>query len=731
MGMPDVIPRCREGLPGAANARSDFRRGCRHGYNCCMGSFGIQMRGSGVQAAMLLVAASMPPVFPDSGTATGAEPLTTAAAIGGSTLAKGDAPPPVDLEAVVTHTDATGTIFLRDDTGATFIASETRPSALPAGERVRVEGVVHRGLFINGIRHSRIERHGGGPRPEPKPITPQQLAAGGLHYEWVSLEGVGRRWRAADNGGGTLTLNIADGLVEVRLERAAGDADAAAWIGARVRVQGIAAGEINDRRQLIRPYLLVPTASDVAVIEPAPRDPFAIPETSFSALGRGEPSGRLQRVAGVAVAAPLGGRLFLGVGHDGLSVGLASDGEGAPSIVAGDRVEAVGFPEPGPFSTRLADARVRAVARETPLAPRRPTAAELRSGCDGQFVELELTVVDREDREQGTTLECRCQGIPVRVVSPQRLAAAIVPEATVRATGPCLVTETNDSVYRLNAAAYDLFPGSAADVVMLRRPSWWTTRRLTLLLAASLAAVAAAIGWIMLLRRQVRRQLAVIEEKIQAEAVAEERRRIAREFHDSLEQDLSGLALRLDSAAGSMADPEARHMMERQREIIARLRDETKQYVWNLRDPARLQGGLADRVQALLGELRDVHATPISFEPSGPLPAVTPETAHHLLQMLREAVSNAARHAQADRISVDLHAEDGGVVARVTDDGIGFEPDGREPAAGHFGIRGLHERARRIGAVATIESRVNAGTTVTIRLPPVEKSCVPFSGGRS
>ncbi len=689
------------------------------------------MRETRVRAANLLLAVCAILPAPASGTAADDGPLTTAAAIVGWTFVKGDTPPRVDLEAVVTHSDTTGTVFLQDETGATFIVSDPPPPALPAGERVRVEGVVHRGLFINGIRHSRIERRGGGPRPEPKPISPQQLAAGGFHYGWVSLEGVGRRWRATDDGGGTLTLNVGDGLVEARVERAAVTAGTAPWIGAQLRLQGIAAGEINDRRQLIRPYLLVPTASDIGVVEPGPQDPFTLPETSFSSLGRGEPSGRLQRVAGVAVAAPCGERLFLGDGRDGLSVGLADAGEAATSIEAGDRVDAVGFAEPGPFATRLADARVRVVAREKPFAPRRPTAAELRSGCDGQLVELEMEVVDREDREQGTTLECRCLGIPLRVVSPQRLAAAIAPEATIRATGPCLVTETTDTGYRLKASAYDLFPARAADVVMIRRPSWWTARRLALLLAASLAAVAASVGWIVLLRRQVRRQLAVIEEKIQAEAVAEERRRIAREFHDSLEQDLSGLALRLDSAAGSMADPEARRMMERQREIIARLRDETKQYVWDLRDPARLQGSLTDRVEALLGELRDVHATPIALQPSDPLPAVSPETGHHLLQMLREAVSNAARHARADRISVKLHAEDGGVVASVTDDGIGFEPDGRGPAAGHFGIRGLAERARRIGAVAMIESRPGVGTTVTIRIPPSEKSSVPCSRGRS
>ncbi|MFM9195737.1 MAG: sensor histidine kinase [Planctomycetia bacterium] len=217
--------------------------------------------------------------------------------------------------------------------------------------------------------------------------------------------------------------------------------------------------------------------------------------------------------------------------------------------------------------------------------------------------------------------------------------------------------------------------------------------------------------------------IAVIEEKIQAEAVAEERRRIAREFHDSLEQDLSGLALRIDSAAAGTSDPEARRLMERQREIIARLRDETRQYVWDLRDPARLRGGLADRVAALLAELRDEHGTPIAFEAEAALPALDPEAIHHLLQMLREAVNNAARHAHAGRIAIALRATEGGVVATVTDDGVGFEPADDGPTAGHFGLHGLRERARRIGADVALDSRSGAGTSVTIRVParPVEK----------
>jgi hypothetical protein len=130
-----------------------------------MGSIGVKMRGMSGRLTTFLLTASVWLLLAGSSATAGEDSLTNAAAIVGSTLAKGDEPPPVDLEAIVTHRDATGTLFLRDDTGATFIVSDQKTPVVPPGERVRVAGVVHRGLFINGIRHARIERLGGGPRP--------------------------------------------------------------------------------------------------------------------------------------------------------------------------------------------------------------------------------------------------------------------------------------------------------------------------------------------------------------------------------------------------------------------------------------------------------------------------------------------------------------------------------------------------------------------------------------
>ena len=671
-----------------------------------------------ISCGLMTVAVTAGVLTADRLSAAEIAPLTTAAAVARSDVGNNDEPPPVHLDAVVTHRDSQGTTFLRDDTGSTFIVPRPGDPRLVMGDAVRVSGVVHIGLLINGIRDARIKRLTSGPPPVPKPITPQQMTSGVLHYDWVSFEGVGRSWRRTGKDGGTLTFNVAGTVVDARFEEAPADAVARRWIGARLRLAGIAAGEINDRRQLIRPYLLVPGDRQVTVIEPAPPDLFALPDVAFADLGRGEPADGLQRISGTVAAPPRERRLFLTDGDRGLCLLLADEAfEEAMTLAAGDRIEAVGFAERGPFATRLAQARLRRIATGEPPEPQRPSIGVLRDGCDAQLIQIEVPVREREDHTAGTLLIGDLDGTTLSIFAPSLLTRDITRSSRIRVTAPCLVDETTNTTYSLRARSYDLFPVAPDDIVLVAAPPWWTPRRLAIALAGSLAAGLAALAWVALLRRQVRRQLAVIEHKIQAEAVAEERRRIAREFHDSLEQDLAGLALRIDSAAGCVADPDARQMMERQREILARLQDETRQYVWDLREPARLRGTFADRVTVMLAELRDLTDTPLELNVSAHLPALPAETTHHLLRMLREAINNAAHHAAATRITVGLTADTQGLVATVSDNGSGFDPQAaNQRSAGHFGLPGLTERAARIGGRVSIDSRPGHGTTVTIDL---------------
>jgi signal transduction histidine kinase len=297
-------------------------------------------------------------------------------------------------------------------------------------------------------------------------------------------------------------------------------------------------------------------------------------------------------------------------------------------------------------------------------------------------------------------------------------------------TGVCRVTAAQGSNYRAVPTAYTIWLKSPDDLAVQSLPPWWTSRRIALAVTAGLAAAAVAaavaIGWILLLKRQVRNQLRVIEGKLQAEAVAEERRRIAREFHDTLDQGLAALALRIDVAAHGAADDRAREILQQQRQVLSRLQTESRDFLWDLRDPVHAEGSLPDSIQAQLRLLEPLAPLPLEFETDG-LPVVggpylPAAMQHQLLRIVREAVHNAIKYAHAARIVVRLDTQppDGGVgIVRIgiRDDGVGFDVAARSAAEGHFGIRGMQERALRMGAELRIESRPDEGTLVLVTLP--------------
>lgn len=649
-----------------------------------------------------------------------AEPLTTARAIAAHVTPIDGQPRPVDLEAVVTYQDPSGTIFLRDDTGATFIADPPNNPRVPAGRRLRVVGENFNGLFIGGIRKRSLTLLDQGPPPEPKPITPAIMEAGSMHYDWVWLEGVGREIIPTGESTATLLLLCGDREVEVQFDSFPA-VNPPLLVDARLRVVGLAAGETNDRRQVIRPYLRSRGLEDVTILEPAPADPFAEPVVSFAELGRRRAAGRRVVIEGVVTAVDTTRGLFLHDGERGMFVELAATASGPRAPKPGDRVLAIGFPTMGVFSAALDRGEVRVIGSESLPEPVDLATARATRGIDAEPVVAEFDVLQREDSVGGTRLLAGRGPLAIRVVVPTVLPAEFVPGVQVRVTGMCRVTSTTDRDYSAIPTGYDLFPATAADVTLLVGAPWWTPLRIALMLAAALATAVAvgliAASWAFLLRRQVRRQLTVIQRKLQNEAAVEERRRIAREFHDSLEQELAALALRLDAAASCMADPEVRRLLEQERSLAARLQTETRQFVWDLRDPARSHWTL----EALLAEQIEVQqagsSLPIRLATADRPIRLPPLARYHLLRIIREAVHNAIEHSGGTAVDVGLAEEAGRVVALIADDGMGFNLTAREKAVGHFGIRGMRERARRIGGTVAIETHPGGGTRVIVSVP--------------
>jgi signal transduction histidine kinase len=307
----------------------------------------------------------------------------------------------------------------------------------------------------------------------------------------------------------------------------------------------------------------------------------------------------------------------------------------------------------------------------------------------------------------------------VRCMVPARAAGGAVPGSEVQVRGVYRIARTDGDADSL-PTAIDVWPGAADDVVVVRAAPWWTRPGLVNSLAAGLALAVVAAGgaaaWVVLLRREVRRQLRIVEEKAQREAMLEERQRIAREFHDSLEQDLAAMALRLEAVCETAAPAEAMAEIDQQRAAVLRLQDESRNFVWDLRDAAAANRPLEESLARLVEELQQCSPAPIQLRVAGSLGNPPLAERQQLLRIVREAVANAVSHAHASTIEVVAASRPGGVTVEVHDDGEGFDPVACERKAGHFGIRGMRERAHRSAVELEIASRPRSGTTVRVSL---------------
>jgi hypothetical protein len=218
---------------------------------------------------------------------------------------------PVELTAVVGFVESGGTVFVQDDTAGTHLHFKPARNDLRVGDRVRVKGVTMAGLYLPGIDVTELHILGHGPAPEPVKAGYEDLTTGRFHYQRVSLEGLGRTLTPLDENHSLLRLAIGSRVIEVRIDAAL--ASAPNLIDARLRITALAAGGINDRRQLVFPYLRVTDWSDVVVIH-VPPAADSLPISSVAALlpfGSADEPQHRARIRGTVLAAFPDGRVFL------------------------------------------------------------------------------------------------------------------------------------------------------------------------------------------------------------------------------------------------------------------------------------------------------------------------------------------------------------------------------------------------------------------------------------
>lgn len=192
-----------------------------------------------------------------------------------------------------------------------------------------------------------------------------------------------------------------------------------------------------------------------------------------------------------------------------------------------------------------------------------------------------------------------------------------------------------------------------------------------------------------------------------------ERLRVARELHDEVGQTLTGLLLQVDGAMRSLP-ADARGALEEIRERARESLQDVRRIAQRLRPEALDDLGLPSALMTLATRLEAQSQLHVVRAIDSELPPLGPETELAFYRVAQEALTNVARHADADTVELELRPVDAHLRLTVRDDGRGL--DGNEaPAAG--GLRGMRERALLVGGALTVGPAGTGGAEVRLDVP--------------
>lgn len=202
-------------------------------------------------------------------------------------------------------------------------------------------------------------------------------------------------------------------------------------------------------------------------------------------------------------------------------------------------------------------------------------------------------------------------------------------------------------------------------------------------------------------------------------AVLAERARIAREIHDNLAQEMLGISVQLEVVARTLPPSAelAKSHLDRVRLLVRHGIAEARRYVWDLRSQALEQNDLPTALAETARRLTKETPVQATVEVSGTFRPLSRLVEDNLLRMGQEAINNAVKHAEAQRISVNLVFEARRLQLSIRDDGRGFDYSNGNSSSDHFGLVGMRERAEQIGGTLSIHTGTGTGTEVVVDVP--------------
>ncbi|MBL9130639.1 MAG: sensor histidine kinase [Verrucomicrobiaceae bacterium] len=658
---------------------------------------------------LLLVARSLP----------GAEVLTSIEAIRRLPVEEAHAHPPVRLEAVALfyHPDW-GVLFVHDGTSGICVGvpADRRPERPYAkGMRLSITGFASEGEFLPVVLPESIQPTGEGTLPAYQQVGAEDLLKPGMDCHPVEVDAVVKGTSFMDQSL-VVDLQVEGWLVRALLPQRE-SLTRLPWqlLERRVKVRGVAGTHFNDQRQMSGRLLFVHDLDAFQLVEEA-RTAAQSAVVPVNGLLRVDSPLRVRvRVRGQATHVVEGRGLYLRDAGGSMFVQTAQP----VSIQRGDEVEAEGFPVVTPFRPSLSAVDVKKLADGArPVPVEFHAAAQRNSAEQCELVTLAAEFMEMNRGREATTLICRAEGHTFEALlgHPAAPAEEYEPGTKLQLTGICELVTDRALVIPRNATGFRILLREPGDIAVTARPSWWNERHALWVLGGVGALALLIAAWAVTLQNNVSRQSKMIRQQAQQHATLEERQRIARDLHDTLEQELVGVNMLLDSTFKKLngGHSAATETLDLARRLLRRAREDSRSTIRELRSVSLEQRGLPAAMEELLRPLATAAGAEFHATTTGTPARLAGTTETALLRLAQEAVSNAGKHSQAQNIELRLDYDADRVSLEVRDDGRGFDLEAASAEPGHFGLSGMRERAEKLGGQLRIESQPGRGTRVSV-----------------
>ena len=627
----------------------------------------------------------------------------------------------VEVEATVTYALLPSGFFIHDQTEGVYVALPTSMQStvvLHAGDRVRLRAMTDPGEYFPRLLGLSFTNEGSVELPQSTPVTPENLFSPELDCQWVKVTGVVVRAEMDPIDQLVMTLELYGWTFKVVMQATEANVrDVQALMMRQVTFEGVAATVFNQQRQTTGRFFYVPSLKFIHALDEHQGTNAPVTLAVADLLRSDTASANMVRVGGIVTYVAKNELCLRGAGGS-LRVLLA----GGQTNQLGDQVEVVGYATIAPFRPVV---RAREVITLRPGAIPVPvdmvSAMTNLPSLQAELVKVANAVyLGAQENPEGIVMHCQVKNHFFEAILPKPflMPATLVPGCAINIVGTCELTTSHALALPAWVDGFRLHLTSPSDLIIVRRPSWWTPQRSLSALAVAAGFGILGMGWIWILRRQVVAQTKIIGGQIQREATLQERQRIARELHDSIEQEMGGVAIQISIARRRLnQDPlQADSALTLAQEMIRHCREEARSSIRDLRSVALEQGGLPRAIQELLTPAATEANINLILNVRGPAVRLDARIESDLFRVAQEAVTNAIHHAAPSQIEIILDYLPNFVTLSVQDDGCGFDVSSAPPR-GHFGLLGMHERANQQHTRLVIESRPGAGAKVILKIP--------------